>query len=243
MYHFAKHFGLFVGALPATIFHKHYAMQISLAGEGALILTIKNQVATSGTFFYIASGVEHKLESEGVQLTILINPLSTLGHCLSQVWHSVNNSDGFTLLKNELELCFNLLIANPITAEQFYARVSQALHNAQCICETHEILKDSRILKALSILEANMDKPYPLSNIARECFVSPSRFLHLFKETTGFNFRRYQLWNKLVNSLPFLMQNSIAETATQFGFTDSSHYIRTCKQTFGVGPNFLLAKH
>jgi AraC-like DNA-binding protein len=72
------------------------------------------------------------------------------------------------------------------------------------------------------------------------CHLSPTRFLHLFKEKTNLNFRRYQLWNKVVKSLPYLIKNSITETAYTFGFSDSSHYTRTFIETFGVTPKFFL---
>ncbi|WP_409050310.1 helix-turn-helix domain-containing protein [Sphingobacterium sp. 2149] len=78
-----------------------------------------------------------------------------------------------------------------------------------------------------------------LKEIANICFLSETRFLHLFKEKTNLNFRRYQLWNKLIKSLPYLKEHSITDTAYQFGFTDSSHYSRTFKETFGLTPKFL----
>jgi AraC-like DNA-binding protein len=45
-----------------------------------------------------------------------------------------------------------------------------------------------------------------------------------------------------VKSLPHLTKNSITDTAYTFGFTDSSHYAKTFKETFGVNPKFMLQK-
>lgn len=91
-------------------------------------------------------------------------------------------------------------------------------------------------------MDANFEKVLSLEEVAEKCFLSPTRFLHLFKEKTNLTFRRYQLWNKLIQSLPFLVKHSITETAHSFGFSDSSHYIRTFKETFGVTPKFLTPK-
>lgn len=82
----------------------------------------------------------------------------------------------------------------------------------------------------------------PLPTIAEYCHLSPTRFLHLFKERTNLSFRRYQLWNKLVKSLPYLEKNSVTDTAYAFGFSDNSHYTRTFIETFGVTPKFLSLK-
>ncbi|NVK52191.1 MAG: AraC family transcriptional regulator [Flavobacteriaceae bacterium] len=43
-------------------------------------------------------------------------------------------------------------------------------------------------------------------------------------------------------SLKRKRKNWITETAHTFGFSDSSHYTRTFKETFGVTPKFLLPK-
>ena len=100
-------------------------------------------------------------------------------------------------------------------------------------------VEDDRILNAIEYLDENFDKVVSLEEIASISFLSKSRFLHLFKEKTNINFRRYQLWNKIVKSLPLLAQNSITTTAHQSGFTDSSHYTRTFKETFGITPKFI----
>jgi AraC-like DNA-binding protein len=101
-------------------------------------------------------------------------------------------------------------------------------------------LQDNRIIKAFEFIGNNFEKVLSLEEVADYCSLSSTRFLHLFKEKTNLNFRRYQLWNKLVKSLPYLTKNSIADTAYTFGFSDSSHYTRTFIETFGVTPKFFL---
>jgi AraC-like DNA-binding protein len=103
-------------------------------------------------------------------------------------------------------------------------------------------LQDDRIIKAFEFIDKNFEKVLSLEEVAEYCYLSPTRFLHLFKEKTNLNFRRYQLWNKVVKSLPYLMKNSITGTAYTFGFSDSSHYTRTFIETFGVTPKFFLQR-
>ena len=145
-------------------------------------------------------------------------------------------------IKEQLINNLSKLKANEIDFKIFCLSVAKMLNQYKCDCEVKNHPKDDRIVRVLDFIETNFDKVYSVEEIAELCYLSPSRFLHLFKEKTGLNFRRYQLWNKTVKSLPYLVANSITDTAHTFGFTDSSHYTRTFKETFGVNPKFMFQK-
>lgn len=217
-------------------------MQISVSESAQLKMTIKEEKELTGNAFYISSNVEHKLTSEENQLTILINPLSPLGHYLYLNFRQVENSVIFRNLEQQLISSLSQLNKGEIDFAAFCISIVEILHQLKCCCENENYLKDDRIIKVLEIIDNNFEKIYSLQEIADICFLSSSRFIHLFKEKTGLNFRRYQLWNKIVKSLPHLANNSITETAHTFGFTDSSHYTRTFKETFGLNPKFMFLK-
>ena len=82
MFHFEKNFGLFVGKLTDNKFHKHYALQISVSSSSTMKLSIKGESEILGNAFLVSSNVKHQLISNVSQLTILINPLSSIGHQL-----------------------------------------------------------------------------------------------------------------------------------------------------------------
>lgn len=242
MFHFDKNFGLFIGKLTTNEFHKHYALQISVSESDHLKLTINGDKEQIENGFYISSNVEHKLTSQETQLTILINPLSPLGHYLYLNFGQIQSSSIPNNLEQKLIDGLRKLIKREVDFKSFYTSISEILYQLKCNCENDNHSKDDRIIKALEILDTNFEKIYSLEELAAQCFLSPSRFLHLFKEKTGLNFRRYQLWNKLVKSLSHLTKNSITDTAYTFGFTDSSHYTKTFKETFGVSPKFMFLK-
>ncbi|HEX8577315.1 MAG TPA: AraC family transcriptional regulator [Flavobacterium sp.] len=243
MFHFDKNFGLFIGKISDNRFHKHYALQISISTTLEMTLSIKEGRDIRGKSFFINSKVEHKLISSTDQLTILINPLCAIGH---QLFLKFEKSKSYHL---DDELAIKLVEVlkefknENITFQTLCNLVLKILEQYQCTCQLENHLQDDRIMKALEIIEANFEKVYSLEEIAGLCFLSPSRFLHLFKEKTGLNFRRYQLWNKVIKSLPYLQKNLIADTAVAFGFSDNSHYTRTFIETFGVTPKFFLSKH
>lgn len=242
MFHFDKNFGLFIGKLTDNKFHKHYALQISVSRNPILKLSLKNQKEISSKVFFINSNIEHKLISNTNQLTILINPLSSIGHQL----YLINKNTDFSIHNNELtETLIKLLTqfeSNKLTFSELCAMTSQVLFNYQCTCESENHFQDDRIIKAIKYMDENFEKVFSLKEVSAKYFLSSTRFLHLFKEKTNLSFRRYQLWNKIVKSLPYLTENSITDTAYTFGFSDSSHYTRTFKETFGVTPKFLFLK-
>jgi len=242
MFHFEKNFGLFFGKLPENKFHKHFALQLSVSSNSNLELYEKNQNKITGKAFFINSNIEHKLICQSSQLTILINPLSSIGHYL----HLENQGVDYSLVRNELSekliLSLNKFESNGITFNDLCEITSEILVKYQCTCEADNHFKDDRIIKAIKYMDQNFEKVLSLEEVSAKYFLSPTRFLHLFKEKTNLSFRRYQLWNKVVKSLPYLIKNSITDTAYNFGFSDSSHYTRTFKETFGVTPKFLLKK-
>jgi AraC-like DNA-binding protein len=242
MFHFDKNFGLFIGKLIDNKFHKHYALQISVSSNLNSSLSVKNETEISGRAFFINSKIEHKLISDSNQLTILINPLSSIGHQL----YLLNGNTNFTILTDKLskELIeiLNKFESDKLTFESLCEMISKVLYNYQCTCESENHFKDDRIIKAIQYMDDNFEKVLSLEEVSAQCFLSSTRFSHLFKEKTNLSFRRYQLWNKVIKSLPHLMKNSITDTAYKFGFSDSSHYTRTFKETFGFTPKFFQPK-
>lgn len=239
-FHCDKNFGLYLGTLTENKFHKHYATQISVSIKPNMIMRQKGGAEISGDFFYVPSKVEHQLFSSEIQLCILINPLSPVGH----QFHLQYDQDHISIIETGFKKkLIDILIKfdiNEIGFSELCERVTHFLDEYKCSCENENHLEDDRIIKALDFFDKNFDKVYSLDEIAEFYHLSPSRFLHLFKERTGLNFRRYQLWNKIIKSLHHLSTHSITNTAHTFGFTDSSHYTRTFKETFGVTPKFLL---
>lgn len=242
MFHFEKNFGLFIGRLSVNEYHKHYALQISVSENEDLNLNIFGEMEQVSSSFYISSNVVHKLLSTETHLTILVNPLSPLGHYLYLNYGRTQCSSIAKDFEQKLIECLVRFNSGKIDFKTICTSISEILHQLKVNCENDDSLQDDRILKTLEFLDTNFEKVYSLEEISAHSFLSPSRFLHLFKEKTGLNFRRYQLWNKIVKSLPYLTKNSITDTAYTFGFSDNSHYTRSFIETFGVSPKFFLKR-
>lgn len=230
--------GLFVGKFDDNVLHKHYAIQVSLASRGHLTVTDQYNTQKDFTSCYINSNVLHQFTSAQATLILLISPLSSVGHMLSKK----HQKTSITSLNHDLKKLsdvFNSYLLSPDEFTDFTDKICQVLIDFKCGCEAENHVGDDRIYRAIQYLEQNFDRVVSLKEIANNCFLSETRFLHLFKEQTNLNFRRYQIWNKLIKSLSLVQTQSLIETAHQFGFTDSSHYNRAFKETFGLSPKFL----
>lgn len=233
--------GLFIGRFNDNVLHRHYALQISVASLGTFEITDENNNQTFHKNCFINSNVRHQFRSNEMSLIILINPISSIGH---QLYNKFRNTQIASLNEDlkRLSDIFTDYLRNDLNFAELIKNISNYLVDFKCECELENHFADDRIYKAIQHLEQNFDRIVSLEEIAAFCFLSETRFLHLFKEKTNLNFRRYQLWNKLIKSLPYLKNHSITETAHQFGFTDSSHYTRTFKETFGLNPKFMFLK-
>lgn len=234
-------FGFFIGVFKNNTYHKHYAIQISIAVNDSLVITNSNNEAYSYSSCLIKSNVPHKLSCSDNQLLILVNPSSSFGHYLTQEISediSVFNHTLSTRLKTYIQQ----YTEGEISIKMFNEQVKKSIQSFNCACNDFNHFNDKRIYKALQYIEANYDRVVSLDEVASACYLSPSRFLHLFKDKTGITFRRAQLWVKVTKSFKSLPKQSITQTAHQYGFTDSAHYSKIFKQNFGFSPKMFLKK-
>lgn len=94
-----------------------------------------------------------------------------------------------------------------------------------------------RVRRAMGQLDARLDDPPSLEELAAGIGISPSRLRHMFKEQAGLPISRYVLWMRLRTALLRALEgSSMTESAQQAGFSDAAHFTRTCRQMFGLPP-------
>jgi AraC-like DNA-binding protein len=239
MFEFGSRYGLFVGPILQNAFHKHYAIQMSVSTQSEITLILAGDIQHKGHAFFIPSNRPHQLFCTSSHLTLLIHPLSVLGHYFHLQMASGTLFPKDRVLLEDLKNHLQSLEQGKWSFPMFCQHIDVLLSSWEQQFKPDEAQIDARISKALSYMEHHPDVLFSLEQMAELCHLSPSRFLHLFKEKTGIQFRRYQLWNRLIASLPQLQTHAITEVAHAFSFSDAAHYNRTFKETFGVTPKFL----
>ena len=80
--------------------------------------------------------------------------------------------------------------------------------------------------------------------MAAEVFLSPSRFLHLFKEETGYSWLEYQKKKRMDSAAELLRHTDLTISAVmeKCGMRDQSHFGATFRKYYGETPRVYRKK-
>ncbi len=101
---------------------------------------------------------------------------------------------------------------------------------------------DARAALAVQALRDAPDAAHRTAIQARALGLSPSRFQHVFKASTGVPYRRFRNWMRLQAVLrAALSGQSLTAAALDAGFASSAHFSAIFKNSFGMSATQLLA--
>src|SRR5213080_2258489 len=96
---------------------------------------------------------------------------------------------------------------------------------------------DARVARAIVQIGKFSGEPVTAASCAAEAGLSPSRFLHLFKEETGISFRSFRAWKRARHLLHFANQDiNLAHLAQDIGYPDSTHFSHSIRRFYGLKP-------
>lgn len=97
-----------------------------------------------------------------------------------------------------------------------------------------------RLIDVINYMNENFEQEIDLEKYAEMCYVSRSRFLHLFKEYTGFSPYNFQLKIRMERAVEMLIYTSLSveEIAEMVGYSDCSYFCRVFKKFTGNTPLF-----
>jgi AraC-like DNA-binding protein len=95
-----------------------------------------------------------------------------------------------------------------------------------------------KLRRVMEFIEANIDQPLPLEDLAAAAAVSPFHFHRQFKQSTGVTPHRYILQVRMQHAKALLSGSDLplAEVAAQVGFADQSHFTSTFKKATSMTP-------
>jgi len=97
---------------------------------------------------------------------------------------------------------------------------------------------DPRILKVCRYLRAGLPDQLEVAELARLAGLSASRLSHLFRQQTGVPMRRFLLHIKMNRVLAhWEVGKSLSRLATEAGFYDHPHFVRTARSMFDALPS------
>lgn len=230
--------GIFLGKVKENAVHQHYAVQLTISIYEKFEVKGEKEAYESDCMA-IQPQVTHQVDSKDQPvLIVLLNPASAVGHFVGKHLTSESFEEFDEEWIEYLRMFTRDLLKNEINEKTFLSACinSMAEFNDRCLLARHQV--DKRVLAALQYLDRHRRELIPLREMASEMCLSESRFQHLFKEHTGISYRRMQLWKRLMTSFD-LVQNTktLTELAHNAGFSDSAHYSKTFKESFGFTPS------
>ena len=100
---------------------------------------------------------------------------------------------------------------------------------------------DHRIKRSAAKLDDFSTSKMTAADCAASAGLSPSRFLHLFKEQTGVSFRAFRAWKRARHLLHFANQNiNLAHLAQDIGYPDSTHFSHSIRRFYGLKPRAIF---
>ncbi len=230
---------LFVGSnnRPVVV-HKHPVIQFVLSTDGRF----KTKSTETGEWVYkqgllIMPNYYHECDATDIPIISLdIEPDSRLGNWI--LFKVIENKQVLEYPSNRLKtIDFELLqrfLQNQSWAELYiyFKEVFKLPDHAQ----TRQ--KDQRISSVIEFIHDNIHETLNTEQLMEVSFLSESRLLHLFKEQMGLPVRNYILWYRLKVAIEKVIQGlSLTQTAHLAGFSDQSHFTRSCISMIGLPPS------
>jgi len=224
--------------------HYHQCFQIVISLEDPFDSTIDGTDYSQLTGFLINQGISHSCKAQGTEaLVYFVDADSYQGWQL----RAVLNGKAFVRIEQ-------LLTARELEDAAREYRLTRATPDLRATALTlmdkilppppDSLLRpvDTRLSTALAYIDANIESPLALEDLAAQVFLSTERLRHLFASETGIPFSQYVLWRRMKGVLSQVVEDgaSMATAAIQHGFTDQAHFTRLFKRTFGVSAKQLL---
>lgn len=220
--------------------HSHFAKHILISDKPFLCKA--NSQSRAAHSAIIQSNIPHYIErSENSRVIVfLIDETSKLSRAIDEIYL---NEAAEVAIPLTLESRIIEKISQGSSLEEIDNFVIRQLVGDR---EMQYPASESRIIDAMQMIdEIESIDPHIYDLMAKEAFLSKSRFLHLFKEETGMDLKNYLLIKKLEKTYYYVTEKhlNITDAAIKAGFSSASHFSSACKKHYGISlSDFLKAQ-
>ena len=231
---------LFIGTGGVVPVHAHYAIQIAFGSEcGIRFRTSEREEWTAYCGAIIPTRQPHSMDVTRVResVVLFVEPETREGRALAELYLR----DGIAAIPENVVADVAPALFSAWREQQSVQAVTDAARRVVRALTggvQPSIVSDERILRAVAYINAHLDAPLTLEDVAAEAYLSPSRFRHLFVEQTGTALRPYILWRRFLRAWELVAAGeSLSTAAHAAGFADAAHLSRTSRRMFGFPPS------
>lgn len=228
---------LFFGPLQKLEFHSMGTVAINIGLYQPFYLKTANGLYQPYRCAIIPAGYQHELQaSRSVIASLMIE----------------KNSPDFIQLKKHFPFCTSTVTRMEGTEwvrcfQKIYqekpekTQINQLINQLLKISEETKKIIDPRIEYIMQAIQQDIDNEFDQNDLAALVGLSASRFRHLFREQSDIPYRRYRLWRRVILAIAALHKvDNLTHAAMEAGFTDSAHFNRCFRHTFGINPSIVF---
>jgi AraC-like DNA-binding protein len=214
------------------------AFNVYVAIEGGLWLTTADGRETYGELAAVLPNVRHTIASDHRSvLSLVIEPESVCPGVFEELVKRLSGAESETFV-NRVRTAYAELRERHGGDD-----ISNAEFDLLCLGEVlPQRQLDPRVARSIVQIGRFSGEPVTAASCAAEAGLSPSRFLHLFKEETGISFRSFRAWKRARHLLHFANQDiNLAHLAQDIGYPDSTHFSHSIRRFYGLKPRAIFS--
>jgi transcriptional regulator GlxA family with amidase domain len=133
---------------------------------------------------------------------------------------------------------FGVLLAQAVAEQFIYPRIRDEEEDQRTAIQNRYAVASPRLAQVIGIMEATLEEPVPLSELARRVGISVRQVERLFKDQVGMGPSVFYLQRRLERARTLLRQTlqPIREVAVECGFGSTAHFSHAYKKAFGLPP-------
>ncbi len=142
------------------------------------------------------------------------------------------------MILEDVKLRFSEETVTYIADQLIHNEVRKPTDNHRIPLQTRVKTRNKKIIRAIEIMEKNIEMPIPRNNIAKEIELSPRQMERLFKKYLGISPAKYYLQVRLKYSNRLLQYTtlSITDISLATGFSSVSHFSKCYRDLFSHSP-------
>jgi AraC-like DNA-binding protein len=214
------------------------AFHVYVALQGGLWLTTADGVEASGELLVVAPNVLHTIASEyRAAICLVIEPETIRPGAFEEMVKRLSGPESPAFARRIRQAYVEL------RQRHGGDDISSAEFDTMCFGEALPARAlDPRVARAMLQIGKFSGEPLTAASCAAEAALSPSRFLHLFKEETGISFRSFRAWKRARHLLHFANQEiNLAHLAQDIGYPDSTHFSHSIRRFYGLKPRAIFS--